>query len=86
MIVEKHHVEGYENFLDFMKKFESNETVFVFYIGTKLPNGYSWCPDCVDGNCCTIVIYFIYNLNFMTHCFFSIKRISIFPCYVFVLT
>lgn len=48
-MVLRHHIEGYENFFKFMKNFKSNESVYVLYSGKKLPNGKSWCPDCVEG-------------------------------------
>ncbi|XP_046824631.1 thioredoxin domain-containing protein 17-like [Vespa crabro] len=44
----RHHVIGYENFLQFFKNFQTEESVFVLYTGTKLENGQSWCPDCVE--------------------------------------
>lgn len=47
-MVLRHQVEGYENFFKFMKNFKSNESVYVLYSGKKLPNGKSWCPDCVE--------------------------------------
>lgn len=47
-MVVRHHVEGYANFLKFMENFKPNETVYVLYSGKKLPNGKSWCSDCVE--------------------------------------
>ncbi|KZC13322.1 PREDICTED: thioredoxin domain-containing protein 17-like [Dufourea novaeangliae] len=47
-MVVRHTIQGYENFLKFMEKFEANEPVYVLYSGTKLPNGKSWCSDCVE--------------------------------------
>ncbi|CAL7947238.1 unnamed protein product [Xylocopa violacea] len=47
-MVVRHHVEGYENFFKFMENFKPNESVYVLYSGKKLPNGKSWCPDCVE--------------------------------------
>ncbi|KAK2576327.1 hypothetical protein KPH14_005688 [Odynerus spinipes] len=44
----RHHVTGYENFLKFFESFHKVEPVFVYYTGTKLENGQSWCPDCVE--------------------------------------
>lgn len=44
----RHHVVGYENFLKFFENFKKIEPVFVLYTGTKLSNGKSWCPDCVE--------------------------------------
>ncbi|XP_035741394.1 thioredoxin domain-containing protein 17-like [Vespa mandarinia] len=44
----RHHVIGYENFLQFFENFQTKESVFVLYTGTKLENGQSWCPDCVE--------------------------------------
>lgn len=48
-MVLRHHVEGFENFFEFMKNFKSNESIYILYTGKKLPNGKSWCPDCVEG-------------------------------------
>nr|XP_023024685.1 thioredoxin domain-containing protein 17-like isoform X3 [Leptinotarsa decemlineata] len=46
-MVVKHHIEGYENFCDFFKNFDSKgQLVFVYFSGTKLPSGESWCDDC----------------------------------------
>lgn len=56
-MVVRHHVEGYEGFLKFMEQFPKDNIVHVLYSGTKLPNGSSWCPDCVVGE----TIYFIRN-------------------------
>ncbi|XP_014211019.1 thioredoxin domain-containing protein 17 [Copidosoma floridanum] len=47
-MVIKHHVEGYANFLKFIEKFKSDLPTFILYTGTKLPDGNSWCPDCVE--------------------------------------
>ncbi|KOC67181.1 Thioredoxin domain-containing protein 17 [Habropoda laboriosa] len=47
-MVTHHHIQGYENFFEYMKNFKPNEPVYVLYTGTKLPNGKSWCPDCVE--------------------------------------
>ncbi|XP_029053234.1 thioredoxin domain-containing protein 17-like [Osmia bicornis bicornis] len=47
-MVLRHHVKGYENFFEFMKKFQADQSVYVIYTGTKLPNGDSWCSDCVE--------------------------------------
>lgn len=49
-MVIKHHVTGYDKFLEFMENLKVDEPVFVLYSGTKLDNGNSWCPDCVEGN------------------------------------
>lgn len=48
-MVVRHTVQGYENFFKFMENFKASEPVYVLYSGTKLPNGKSWCPDCVEG-------------------------------------
>ncbi|XP_066146665.1 thioredoxin domain-containing protein 17-like [Euwallacea fornicatus] len=46
-MVVKHHLVGYENFLDFFKTFDTkNKLVYVYFTGTKGPSGDSWCPDC----------------------------------------
>ncbi|XP_012251391.1 thioredoxin domain-containing protein 17-like [Athalia rosae] len=47
-MVVRHHVEGYENFLKFVEAFPKDNIVHVLYSGSKLPNGTSWCPDCVE--------------------------------------
>lgn len=48
-MVVKHSVEGYGNFIEFFDKFTSTKPTFVLYTGSKLSNGDSWCPDCVEG-------------------------------------
>lgn len=48
-MVLRHHVQGYENFFKFIENFKSDQPVYVLYSGTKLPNGKSWCPNCVEG-------------------------------------
>ncbi|XP_054008999.1 thioredoxin domain-containing protein 17-like [Hylaeus anthracinus] len=47
-MVLRHRVQGYENFFKFVENLKVNEPVYVLYSGTKLPNGKSWCPDCVE--------------------------------------
>lgn len=47
-MVVRHRVEGYENFLKFMNDLKVDGPIYVLYTGTKLPNGKSWCPDCVE--------------------------------------
>ncbi|XP_078044554.1 thioredoxin domain-containing protein 17 [Augochlora pura] len=47
-MVMRHSVQGYENFFVFMEKFKPSELVYVLYSGTKLPDGKSWCSDCVE--------------------------------------
>ncbi|KAF5273982.1 hypothetical protein FQA39_LY01098 [Lamprigera yunnana] len=47
-MVVSHHVEGYDAFCEFIKKFENvDENVHVYFSGSKLPSGTSWCDDCV---------------------------------------
>lgn len=49
-MVQKHSVAGYENFVSFMKDFQSNgQMVNILFSGAKLENGVSWCSDCVEG-------------------------------------
>lgn len=43
-----HKVQGYENFLKFIEDLKTNDPIYVLYTGTKLANGKSWCPDCVQ--------------------------------------
>ncbi|KAJ8918645.1 hypothetical protein NQ315_013151 [Exocentrus adspersus] len=46
-MVKKHHVEGYENFCKFIKELDSEgQVVYVYFCGSKLENGESWCDDC----------------------------------------
>ncbi|XP_033231089.1 thioredoxin domain-containing protein 17-like isoform X2 [Belonocnema kinseyi] len=47
-MVIRHHVEGYEEFLKFMDKLQGDGVIHVLFSGTKLPDGNSWCPDCVE--------------------------------------
>ncbi|KAF2903097.1 hypothetical protein ILUMI_03085 [Ignelater luminosus] len=47
-MVIKHKVEGYDNFCEFMKNLKTDgEYVHVYFSGSKLPSGISWCEDCV---------------------------------------
>lgn len=49
-MVIKHHVEGYENFRRFIDNFDSKgQVVHVYFCGSKLENGESWCDDCERG-------------------------------------
>lgn len=47
-MVFRHHVEGYTTFLKFMETFKGDKSVSVLYSGSNLPNGKSWCSDCVE--------------------------------------
>ncbi|XP_022916106.2 thioredoxin domain-containing protein 17-like [Onthophagus taurus] len=47
-MVIRHHVQGYENFCKFMEEFKADgQLIHVYFSGNKLPNGESWCDDCV---------------------------------------
>lgn len=49
-MVIKHHVEGYDNFCKFIDSFDSKgQVVHVYFCGSKLENGESWCDDCERG-------------------------------------
>lgn len=49
-MVQNYHIEGYENFSKFIKDFNhTNKKVYVYFCGSKLPTGESWCDDCVRG-------------------------------------
>lgn len=50
-MVQRHHVQGYESFLEYVKDLKAAGPIYVLYTGTKLPNGKSWCSDCVEGEC-----------------------------------
>lgn len=55
-MITKHHVEGYENFSEFIKNFQSNgQPTFIYYSGSKLPSGESWCSDCIQGRLCLLI-------------------------------
>ncbi|KAL1490977.1 hypothetical protein ABEB36_011644 [Hypothenemus hampei] len=46
-MVIKHHVQGYDDFLEFFKSFDiKNQLVHVYFTGSKDASGVSWCPDC----------------------------------------
>lgn len=46
-MVIKHHLVGYKQFSEFFKTFVTkNQTVFVYFTGSKDSNGTSWCPTC----------------------------------------
>lgn len=47
-MITKHRIQGYEDFQNFFKDLKITEPVYVLYTGTKLENGQSWCPDCVE--------------------------------------
>lgn len=42
------HIHGYEEFSDHMKNLtrDPEEPVFIYFTGSKVENGTSWCPDC----------------------------------------
>ncbi|XP_017781932.1 PREDICTED: thioredoxin domain-containing protein 17 [Nicrophorus vespilloides] len=46
-MVIKHQVVGYEQFVEHMKQYTKKDLVYVYYCGSKLPSGESWCIDCV---------------------------------------
>lgn len=49
-MVVKHHVVGYEGFVDFFNTFDTkNKLVHVYFTGGKDSSGVSWCPDCNQG-------------------------------------
>ncbi|CAH0701591.1 unnamed protein product [Spodoptera exigua] len=42
-------LHGYNQFKDYVSNLDSKSRPVVFYFsGEKLPNGYSWCSDCVE--------------------------------------
>lgn len=59
-MVQEHHVKGYDNFCEFMKRFTQTDLVHVFFSGDKLPSGESWCSDCVRGE--VIFLNYYYNV------------------------
>jgi hypothetical protein len=49
-MVIKHYVKGYDNFCKFIENFDSKgQLVHIYFGGSKLPSGESWCDDCVRG-------------------------------------
>ncbi|XP_072387212.1 thioredoxin domain-containing protein 17-like [Diabrotica undecimpunctata] len=48
-MVRSHHIEGYDNFVNFMKNFKAQGTVVCIYFGGAVEEatGESWCDDCV---------------------------------------
>ncbi|CAH0556099.1 unnamed protein product [Brassicogethes aeneus] len=48
MGLHREHINGYDDFCKFFEKFESKgKTVHVYFSGSKLENGESWCDDCI---------------------------------------
>lgn len=49
-MVNHYKVEGYENYLKFMKEFDTkNKEIYLMFSGSKLPTGENWCSDCREG-------------------------------------
>ncbi|XP_063925588.1 thioredoxin domain-containing protein 17-like [Zophobas morio] len=47
-MVSKHFVEGYDEFCKFIEKFDDKgQPIHIYFGGSKLPSGESWCDDCV---------------------------------------
>ncbi|XP_019881885.1 thioredoxin domain-containing protein 17-like [Aethina tumida] len=47
MVIQKEHITGYDAFCEFFKTFDSQgKNVHVYFSGSKLPSGESWCDDC----------------------------------------
>lgn len=45
-------IKGFDDFANFTENIDPNGPPVIFYFsGSKLPNGNSWCPDCVEGKC-----------------------------------
>ncbi|XP_032688375.1 thioredoxin domain-containing protein 17-like [Odontomachus brunneus] len=47
-MIRHHHVQGYENFLKYVEDLKKEQPIYILYTGSKLDNGKSWCPDCVE--------------------------------------
>lgn len=46
-------IKGFDEFDKYTKSINDDETPVLFYFsGEKLPDGNSWCPDCVVGKFC----------------------------------
>ncbi|OWR52275.1 thioredoxin domain-containing protein 17-like isoform X2 [Danaus plexippus] len=42
-------IKGFQDFTKYTEQINSNDPpVLFFFSGSKLPNGNSWCPDCVE--------------------------------------
>lgn len=43
-------LKGYNEFVEYVDNIDPNGPPVLFYFsGSKLPDGNSWCPDCVEG-------------------------------------
>lgn len=63
-MVIKHHVEGYENFRRFIDNFDSKgQVVHVYFCGSKLENGESWCDDCERGKICYVLCVLSFEIS-----------------------
>lgn len=53
-------IKGFDEFDKYTKSIDDNESPVLFYFsGAKLPDGNSWCPDCVEGIYSNL--FFMYN-------------------------
>lgn len=62
MVIQKEHITGYDAFCEFFKTFDSQgKNVHVYFSGSKLPSGESWCDDCqrCTYNVCSLFICYM---------------------------
>lgn len=74
-MVQKHHVEGYENFKNFVANFKGNgKPIHILYSSKKNEDGTNWCPYCENGMCIFRfeVMYFCYSVKLIGVLFFFI--------------
>lgn len=65
-MVKRHYIDGYDNFCEFMEKFDSEgELVHIYFGGSKLPSGISWCEDCVRGKWGYVFDDILTSFNFL---------------------
>lgn len=62
MSVSNVNIEGYENFVNYIKNLETEtRPVYIYFSGSKTSEGVSWCPDCVEAE--PVLLQFINNLK-----------------------
>lgn len=69
-MVSVNNVSGFSELENFLSNVDSKKSVYLYFTGSKLENGLSWCPDCVEGKPLLFIIRFInvwglVNLNYM---------------------
>ncbi|CAG9114858.1 hypothetical protein JYU34_007617 [Plutella xylostella] len=47
-MVSVNNVSGFSELENFLSNVDSKKSVYLYFTGSKLENGLSWCPDCVE--------------------------------------